>query len=307
MNSRLTSKEGNMQILEALARFQTQLEADGRSIHTRRQYDRHVRLFAHWARTGGHSGALDAIDHPDVARFLASPQARTRPDGRIKKATAMNALRSSIRTFFHYCHEAGFVVRNPARLVRRALCSPPPPRALSEEEAKRLLARLAQGEGPEAERDHALFHLMLATGIRLGSAIALDVEDVDLDVGEIFLRTAKSDRRERVILGRAIRAHLRRFLGARTVGPLFVGLRGKRISDRHAQRRYRQWVQKAGIARATSTHTLRHTLATRLYQRTGDLFLVQAALHHKSISSTAIYATVTASAVRCALDACAEA
>jgi integrase/recombinase XerD len=282
-----------MDILEGLAKFQVQLEADGRSIHTRRQYDRHVRLFAHWLRTGGHRGALDAIDHEAVAAFLASPVARTRHDGGVKRATSANALRTSVRVFFRYCHEAGFVAQNPARLVKRAICGNPPPRALTEDETRRLMATLAEGEGPEAERDHALFHLMLATGIRLGSAISLDVEDVDLDAGQLYLRTMKGDRREVVYLGRAIRAHLRRFISDRTTGPLFVGIHGGRISDRHAQRRYREWIQKAGIARASSTHTLRHSFATSLYRRTGDLLLVQQALCHRSIASTVIYARVS--------------
>lgn len=93
-----------MHILKALQKFQIQLEADGRSSHTRKQYNRHVRQFAHWCATGRHCDAIGAVSHEDVARFLASPQARTRPDGRIKKASAMNALRSSHRTFYSWCH-----------------------------------------------------------------------------------------------------------------------------------------------------------------------------------------------------------
>ena len=45
-----------MHIEAALERFLTQLEADGRSVHTRMQYARHARLFAHWARQVGHCG-----------------------------------------------------------------------------------------------------------------------------------------------------------------------------------------------------------------------------------------------------------
>jgi len=292
-----------MHILDALAKFQIQLEADGRSIHTRQQYDRHVRLFSRWLATVGHGGDVEAIDHETVAAFLASPVARTRPDGGVKKATSTNALRSSIRTFFKYVHEAGYVRRNPARLVRRAVCGNPPPRALTEAETERLMDTLANGEGPEAERDHGMFALMLATGIRLGSAVALGVEDVDLEGGELYLRTMKADRRERVFLGKGIRDHLRRFIGGRTAGPLFVGIHGRRLSPRHVQRRFRQWVEKAGIGRASSTHCLRHSLATSLYRRTRDLLLVQQALRHRSITSTLVYARLDASRLRQALEA----
>ena len=291
-----------MHIHTALDRYDTHLAACGRSEHTRRQVGRHVRAFARWWATGRRCGAIGAVGHEDVAGFLASPQARTRPDGRIKKSTAMNALRSSLRTFFAWCHDAGYTRTNPARLVRRALCSPPPPRALSEDESTRLLAMLAAGKRSEAKRDHALFHTMLATGVRLGSAISLDVEDVDLAGGILHLRQMKGGRADQVFLGRRIRAHLRRFLGNRTTGPLFRAMHGGRLSPRHVQRRYRQWVEKAGITRATSTHSLRHTLATRLYAKTGDVFLVQQALCHRAITSTMVYTTMNPDRLRQALE-----
>ena len=119
-----------MTIDDALARFLIQLEADGRSLHTVAQYQRHVRLFAHWWRDVGHSAAVGKITHEDVARFLSGPQARTRPDGRRKKAGSVNALRSSLRGFFSYLHRAGYIPTDPCRLVRRAICGTPPPRAL---------------------------------------------------------------------------------------------------------------------------------------------------------------------------------
>jgi len=56
---------------------------------------------------------------------------------------------------------------------------------MSSDDQKQLLAVLAKGKGSEGQRDYALFHLMLSTGIRVGSAIALDLSDVDLARGEI--------------------------------------------------------------------------------------------------------------------------
>ncbi len=84
-----------MTIDDALARFLVQLEADGRSPHTIAQYRRHVRLFAAWWRDVGPGGAVGDIGHEDIARFLSSPQARTRRDTGAKKATSVNTLRSS--------------------------------------------------------------------------------------------------------------------------------------------------------------------------------------------------------------------
>ena len=112
-----------MQIQTALSMFLVQLQADGRSPHTIGQYRRHVAAFANWLAQVSHGGAVSAIRHEDIARFLAAPVARTSAHGGgPKAAVTTNALRTSLRMFFGYLHEAGTIPENPARLVRRALC-----------------------------------------------------------------------------------------------------------------------------------------------------------------------------------------
>jgi len=290
-----------VKLTDALDRFLVQLEADGRSSHTIGQYRRHIRLLAAWLAGDGHSGDLAAIDHGVLARFLASPAAKNRPDGNGKRATAMNCLRSSVRTFFGYAHRTGMVASNPAAVVKRARCGNPPPRSLSDGDREKLLSTLAAAAGPDAERDRVLFGLMLATGIRLGSALALDAADVDLDRGELTLRSTKGDHPEVVLLGEAIREPLRRYLESHPAGLLFGGRDGKPLSPRHAERRFRQWLTKAGITRAASPHSLRHSFATSLYQKTGDILLVKEALRHQSIASTLIYAQMDRERLRKAL------
>lgn len=275
-----------MKIEQALARYIIQLEADGRSQHTIGQYRRHVGQLAAFFR----EHRVEEITHEDVARFLASKEAKTRPDGIAKKPTSMNALRTSVRTFFRYAHEAGYARANPARLVRRAICGDAPPRALTVEEQRRLLAVLAKANVFEAERDHALYALMLRTGIRIGSALALFIEDLDLEHGELLLRQVKGGRIEKVFLSRPVRDHLERFVGGRRMGPLFAGRGGGALSARHVQRRLAMWCGRAGIRRRISPHALRHSFAMRLYGKTHDLVLVQQALRHRSIASTTVYA-----------------
>jgi len=291
-----------MQITDALTKFLVQLEADGRSCHTIAQYRRHIRLFAHWAAEVDHSGEISEISHEVLAAFLVAPEARTRPDGGRKKETSTNALRSSVRNFFRYLHQAGYIDQDPARLIRRAICGSPPPRALSDDEVTRLMATLEAAEGFEGRRDHALFHTMLATGIRLGSAVALDVEDVDLGEGLLMLRATKGDRPDVVYLGREIRDHLQVFVGERTHGPLFTSRRGERLSHRHVQRRFGIWLEKASITRRASCHCLRHTFATSLYIKSNDILLVQSALKHRSIISTTKYAQLSENRLRLALE-----
>jgi site-specific recombinase XerD len=290
-----------MRLQDALDRYVVQLEADGRSEHTIGQYRRHVALLARWLAQEGRSDDLELLDHETLARFLTSADARTSRRGGAKRATTLNCLRSSLRAFGSYCHEAGWVRANPCRLIRRVRCAGPSPRGLSDQDRDRLLAALIVAQGPEARRDHLLFDLMLSTGIRLSAALALTDADVDLQRGELVVQRAKGNRVERVILGADIRDHLVGYLAERRAGPLFPSIAGHAMSRRHAVRRLAHWMKVAGCQGTASPHTLRHDFATRLYRRTGDVLLVQAALGHRAIASTVVYARADEGRLRAAL------
>jgi len=292
-----------MQILDAMERFSTQLEADGRSLHTIRQYQRHVRLLSTWLSETGHDGSVTRVEQETVARFLAGPAARTRADGTAKRNSSVNAVRASLRGFFAYLARADLVPSDPTRLVRRARCGVPAPRGLSAEDQHRLMVTLSAATDAAGFRDLALFTLMMRAGIRLGSAISLDVEDLDLEHGSLYLRHAKGDRRDAVILPSDVAEHLREWLADRIAGPVFRGTHGERLSARHVQRRFTGWLRRSGITRHATPHTLRHTFATNLYQKTGDVLLVKDALHHRSIASTLVYARAGEERLRLALGA----
>jgi site-specific recombinase XerC len=211
-------------------------------------------------------------------------------------------LRTSLRGFFGHCHEAGYIPANPTRLLRRALCSPPPPRALTDDEQRRLLEVLDGDGSYEARRDAALVRVMLGTGLRLSSALALRFEDVDLVAREVTIRSAKGDRPDRLPISREVTRVLTDWIGERTEGALFCSRSGWSLCPRHVQRRFRKAIEAAGITRAASPHSLRHSFATRLYARTGDLGLVQAALRHRSIASTMVYARVDGERLRAAIE-----
>ena len=277
-----------MQLQEALRRYVVQLQADGRSQHTIKQYQRHVYLLDRWLDENRRSRGIAAIDHETLAEFLVSDMATKRPDGQPKRATSMNCLRSSLRTFFAYLHAAGYTTRNAGRLIRLARCGPPPPRALSVEDQRKLMATLAHADDPIGQRDHALFALMLATGIRVGSAVAIDVEDVDLDAGRILLRSRKGDRPVLVALPNAVQGQLRELVGKRRSGPVFTAA-GHAIGVRTAQRRFSIWARRAGVRGNASLHSLRHSRGVEVYESTQDLRAVMTALGHRSIASSLTY------------------
>ncbi|MBI3818419.1 MAG: tyrosine-type recombinase/integrase [Planctomycetes bacterium] len=269
-----------MRLDECLDQHLQQMRANGRATSTLGQIQRHITMLMNHL---GHDIPIEAVTRESLAGFLTLDSTRTRSDGSYKNETSLNALRSSIRNFFRFCCDAGYLTIDPSRLIRDAICEPPPPRALTDDECERLLAALDADNDNESTRDRILFTLLLQTGIRLGSALAVDVADIDFDNAIIELRCTKRNRPDRVEIPRELWSALRAFVAFRKDGRLFA------ITSRHAQRRFQHYCSRAGISRHASPHALRHTFAQNLYAQRHDIFEVKRALRHRSFSSTEVY------------------
>ncbi len=279
-----------MMLSTAIRRFDAQLRADGKSPHTREVYLRDLESFAGWI---GRTRNIRKITPTHLTRYLISSIFTHTAVGKPKAVVSLNRSKSALRSFFRYLTDAGFLRENPARLVRSAPCSQRVPSCLTEEEAQRLLTTIKRQRSPLAERDHLIFALMLGTGIRLGSLVALNIEDVDLHAGAIRFN-GKGNVEQLVFVNSGLKRLLKTHIDSPDVDdPLFPSTRGKRIGSRQVQIRLEYWLKEAGVTRPCTVHTLRHTFATRLYEKTGDLRLVQLALGHRSVTTTEIYAAVT--------------
>jgi integrase len=124
------------------------------------------------------------------------------------------------------------------------------------------------------------------------------VRDVNLAAGTATVRELKGGGTMTVYLRAELVELLAAAVGDRRSGPVFAGRDGGHLSPRHVQRRLEAWLAKAGVRGRYSPHSLRHTFGTALYELTGDVLLVQAALGHRAISSTLVYARASAERVR---------
>jgi len=289
-----------MRLAAALEKYLVQMHADGRSPLTLEQNARYVRWLDRWLAGQHRSRDIRRIDHETLAAFLNSSGVRQRADGRAKKETSVNTLRSSLRSFFGYVHAVGLTRVNAAAVVRRARCDSPPPHALSEDECRRLRKALAAGTGEAAVRDRMLFEIMLGTGARVSSVLALTCDDVDLARGEMQLRTTKGSVPMVLFLSNALQRDLRAYLRGRPPGLLFPGEGDRPLNRRSAQGRLTLWLGRAGVKHG-SPHSLRHSFAMAMLRKTGDVLLVQQAMGHRSVVSTMAYVHADTSRLRSAL------
>jgi integrase/recombinase XerC len=283
-----------MKLSTAIKRFDTQLRADGKSERTRQAYLRDLGKLRCWLKR---DVQVSVIATDTLARFLADG------NGEPKSALTINRTKTALRVFFRFLTDAGCLADNPARLIRSTPTDRRVPSYLSRDEGKRLLALIARSNTAVAPRDHAMFSILLGTGIRLGSLVALNARDVNLAERTITIR-AKGGREERVFLNPQLCRLLSRYiktLGTGDAIPLFCSRSGSRLGPRQIQLRLHHWLEVAGITRYLSVHSLRHAFAMRLFGKTGNLRLVQRALGHKHITTTEIYAQVEDKALRKAI------
>jgi len=286
------------------ARFLEHLEGErALSPHTVRAYagdlERFVDFLAveYWS-TAPEAIDLAAIDVIAVRSFLA---ALARDHGRRSQGRALSAL----RTFFRWACRVGEAAANPAQRVRTPKAPQTLPRHLRPGEIEALLAA-PQGDAPPAQRDRAILELLYATGLRVAELVGLDW--LDLDLKERMLRTVgKGDKERMVPFGRPAQAALRAWRegwtalrqgrgaaqgASSTAEPLFVNLRGERLSDRSVRRILDRYVVATAMAHGVHPHTLRHTFATHLLESGADLRAIQELLGHRSLSTTQRYTHV---------------
>ncbi len=232
---------------------------------------------------------LAELDAAQVRRLVATLHAR----GLAPRTLALTL--SAWRGLFKWLvRHRGFAV-NPALGVRAPKAAKPLPKALSVEQAGRLL----EGQGDESLallRDRAMFELLYSSGLRLGELVALDVGDgrLDLGQGEVTV-TGKGSRTRTVPIGARARDALKAWLQVRAqlAAPgeraLFVGSRGGRIGRTLVGRRLHAWARRSGLGQHVHPHMLRHSFATHLLQSSQDLRAVQEMLGHASISTTQVY------------------
>ena len=279
-----------MKLSTAIGRFDDQMRADGRSPITREVHVRDLRRLQEWL---GSRATIEAVTPRVLTRYLNSDVFVFTKTGKPRTPVTVNRSKSAIRTFFRFLTDAGYLKANPARLVKLARTPRKPPRPMSREDVKRLLAVIKKHKDPLARRDYLMFRLMLATGIRLGAAVGLDVSDLDCTAQTIRILT-KGGLEQRVYLSPRLVRELRRYAKGTA---LFQSCRGHRLTPRQVQGRFSQWLLSACIRERYTVHSLRHTFATRLYEQTRDIRLVQRALGHARVTTTEVYTLIDDTAV----------
>lgn len=278
-----------------LAAWQRELGSVRRlAANTLEAYARDVDQFLSFL--AGHAGGpvtlatLRELRGADIRAFMA--QRRNESLGSRSLARVLSALKS----LFRYLEREGVVTSEALNVIRTPKLPKSLPKALTVLEARQTIATTADMEERPwvAARDMAVLTLCYGAGLRIAEALALTRGDLEAQTLRV---TGKGGKARLVPLIDAVRRSIELYLELCPFKPwpeepLFRGVRGGVLSPRLIQLRVVQLRSALGLPPSATPHALRHSFATHLLGKGGDLRAIQELLGHASLSTTQIYTAV---------------
>lgn len=216
---------------------------------------------------------------------------------------------STLRIFFRYlCEQTHQLDSNPAIMLESPKVKQSLPKHLTLEDSLELLNSV---EGANQKRDFCILTIFLNCGLRLAELCSLNVGDIKPD-GTMTV-TGKGNKERLVYLNEACQNAVREYLAVRPNediaftdrNALFISRNHRRISPKTVQHIVKTYLEKAGLGgQGFSTHKLRHTAATLMYQHGQvDIRVLKDILGHSNLGTTQIYTHVSDSQIKNAVDA----
>jgi integrase/recombinase XerC len=281
--------------------WMTYLAAERRvSPHTLEAYARDLRQFFDFAAV--HFGkpltteAFTALAFPDVRAFLSA----RRHGGTGSRSLARQL--AGLRSFARYLERHG---RAQQVLAFDGVKSPKIPRSLPKPLPVARACQIVDGKMREGEaqppwilaRDASVLALLYGAGLRISEALGVKRNAAPIGGTDVLTVTGKGRKERSVPIVPPVRQAIQSYLelcpyDLAEEGPLFVGARGGPLSPRVIQLVVERMRGALGLSESATPHALRHSFATHLLSRGGDLRTIQELLGHASLATTQIYTAV---------------
>ncbi len=268
--------------------------------NTLEAYERDARQFMNFTGAARQDtvslGLLNDLGPNDFRAFMAAR--RDNGTGSRSLARSLSALRS----LFRYLERTGMLHNRSVLAIALPKLPPRLPKPLTEVRAADVMDEaVLDGEMSDhpwtGPRNQAVLLLLYGSGLRISEALGLNRKDAPLPPREV-LRIMGKGGRERLtpvlpVAQAAISAYLAKCPhGLDPHGPLFVGVKGGRLSPRIVQLLIARLRANLGLPQSATPHALRHSFATHLLSRGADLRVIQELLGHASLSTTQGYTAV---------------
>jgi site-specific recombinase XerD len=272
-------------------------DKQGLSAHSINVYSPFVREFVVAQRLPGNAAAVDAI----AVRHHLLDHSRNR------SVSFVRLLAAALRSFLRFCFLDGITATDLSMAVipvRHWQTAAVPP-FLTAEEVEQVIAA-ADRSTASGCRAFAILLLLARLGLRASEIIALELEDIRWDAGEIVVR-GKGRLHDRLPLladvGEALAHYLSTARGPSSSRHVFLRLIAPRVGlaqPADVSKIARHALQRAGLLPSgrVGAHIFRHSLATQMIRSGATLAEISRVLRHRSASTTQLYAKVELEGLR---------
>lgn len=257
-------------------------------------YRQQLGLFRRFLVTLDKTELISQVLRLDIDKFVESEKARG------IRNTAINIRLRGIRAFFGFLMELKYISINPMLKYPLMKVRDANIETFNMKQLRQLL------NAPDRRtftglRDYTFMLLLLETGLRLSEVTAVQVDDVKLSEGQIFVRHTKGHMHRYVPIQTKMKEQLRRYMrirGTCETEQLIVTIDGTAMQRNAIQKIVGKHGKKAGIKGVRcSPHTLRHTFAKLSVMNGAGVFELQKILGHSTMEMVRIYVNLYSSDV----------
>ncbi|UZJ79569.1 site-specific tyrosine recombinase/integron integrase [Fictibacillus sp. KU28468] len=220
----------------------------------------------------------EEIKAMDIRAWLASLEEQG------LKPRTIHLKLSAVKSFYRYCLEENIIKKNPAVSVQTPQKDDSLPYYLSKRQVE-LLKELTK----ENPRDRAIVEALFATGVRISELLQIRHEDIKWDTRQIWIRKGKGNKERFVFFTHDCSERLKAYIQQqkRKSIYLFPNNRGGCLSRTFVEQRFQIFSKELGFR--VVPHTMRHTFAAHLAEKSMPQSYIQELLGHADINSTRIY------------------
>lgn len=247
---------------------------------------------------------LEKLHTTHFERYMSYLSSYTDSQGNIVTNNERGKARkiATVRSFYKYFFKREMIAVDVASRIDMPKLHEKPIIKLEDDEVYKFLDTVESGYGLNGHeigfhkhtkiRDTAIMTLLLGTGLRVSECVGLNLNDIDFKINAIKV-TRKGGNQVILYFNDEVKIALFQWIEERNTNPLlieepalFTSLQNRRISTRAVEKLVKKYAGIVTPLKHITPHKLRSTYGTRLYQATGDIYIVADVLGHKDVNTT---------------------
>lgn len=276
-----------MEFQKGYSQFLESLKNEGKSGTTLKNYKQDLRSYEFFlARSFSRIPTMNDVTTENIQRFLAYNQKE-----RQLQANTCQRQYYTLSSFCSFAYRKGFIHQNEALNVERIRVKKEEPITVTEIEFAQILKQV------EKKVIKRVLFFLYHTGLRISECLLLTLEDIDFENQLVHVHNGKGGKYRSVPLLPQVVDELRNYLENERPNDidsnrLFATKRSGALSDVYVNRHLQKAVNKIGLSKKVTAHTLRHSFASNLVKKGVHHVHIQKILGHQSLASTGIYTHV---------------